>query len=63
MKNIKAQEKSGSQLAATLPGDRQQPQLFSSLELFGNNNEIMICHKGEIYRIKITRNDKLIMNK
>ena len=38
-------------------------KLYNSPELFGNKNEIMICHKGDIYRVRITRNDKLIMNK
>ena len=38
-------------------------KLYNSPELFGSKNEIMICHKGEIYRVRITRNDKLIMNK
>lgn len=38
-------------------------QVFDSLELFGKNNEIQIMHEGEVYRIRITRNGKLIMNK
>lgn len=38
-------------------------KLFSSPELFGDSNEIKIDHEGEIYRIRITRNGKLIMNK
>ena len=41
----------------------QKKRLFDSPVLFGNQNEIIICHKGEEYRIKITRNGKLVMNK
>jgi hemin uptake protein HemP len=41
---------------------RQIP-LFRSSDLFGDQHEIMICHRGEIYTIRITRNGKLIMNK
>ena len=39
------------------------PRLYTSPELFGDQSEIRICHEGEIYRIRITRNGKLIMNK
>ena len=38
-------------------------KLYDSLDLFGNQCEIKIRHKGEMYRIRITRNGKLIMNK
>lgn len=38
-------------------------QFFNSAQLFGKNNEIQIMHEGELYRIRITRNGKLIMNK
>lgn len=40
-----------------------RPPLFHSPDLFGDQTEIRIDHKGEIYRIRITRNGKLIMNK
>jgi hemin uptake protein HemP len=40
-----------------------EPKLYDSLGLFGNQCEIRIRHKGETYRIRITRNGKLIMNK
>jgi len=43
--------------------EKKLVELYESPELFGKRNEIMICHKGDIYRIRITRNDKLIMNK
>ena len=40
-----------------------QPRLLESSQLFGRNNEVMISHEGSIYRLRITRNGKLIMNK
>ncbi len=40
-----------------------QPRLLESSQLFGRNNEVMIRHEGSIYRLRITRNGKLIMNK
>lgn len=39
------------------------PKVYESPQLFGSNNEIQINHEGELYRIRITRNGKLIMNK
>ena len=44
-------------------GDEKPPELFESHELFGNRSEIMIRHEGQLYRIRITRNGKLVMNK
>jgi hemin uptake protein HemP len=39
------------------------PKVYESPQLFDGNNEIRIKHAGELYRIRITRNGKLIMNK
>ena len=56
----------------------QRPSLFASLstlrtqvsktrlkseDLFRNGCELIIEHRGEEYRLKLTRNDKLILNK
>ncbi len=41
----------------------KQFKRYNSNELFEGRNEIEINHKGELYRIRITRNGKLIMNK
>jgi len=41
----------------------QQIPLIDSSQLFGKEKEIMIRHEGAIYRLRITRNGKLIMNK
>ena len=40
-----------------------KPKVYESLQLFGSHNEIQINHGGKLYRIRITRNGKLIMNK
>jgi hemin uptake protein HemP len=34
-----------------------------SSELFKSGSELIIEHRGEEYRLKLTRNDKLILNK
>ena len=46
-----------------MSGAEQQVLLIESSRLFGESNEIMIRHEGAIYRLRITRNGKLIMNK
>jgi len=37
--------------------------VFDSAQLFGAANEIGIMHQGSLYRLKITRQGKLILNK
>ena len=39
----------------------QQP--LASRSLFGERKEIVILHDGEEYRLRITRNNKLILTK
>uniref|UniRef100_UPI00339D5D78 hemin uptake protein HemP n=1 Tax=Aquibium sp. A9E412 TaxID=2976767 RepID=UPI00339D5D78 len=39
------------------------PRVYSSRELFGQAQEITIEHGGQAYRLKITRQGKLILNK
>lgn len=36
---------------------------FESAELFDGQREVQIRHKGALYRLKITRQGKLILNK
>ncbi len=38
-------------------------KVYISNQLFGNQKEILINHQGEEYKIIITRNGKLVMNK
>jgi hemin uptake protein HemP len=47
----------------SLPPETDSPRIFDSEELLGGRQEILIRHHGEIYRLRLTRNDKLILNK
>ena len=38
-------------------------RIVESRDLFRGENEILIAHDGAIYRMKITRQGKLILNK
>ncbi len=52
--------------AATIPRSTMQGQtqrVVESRDLFCGANEILIAHDGSIYRMKITRQGKLILNK
>jgi hemin uptake protein HemP len=40
-----------------------QHRIVESADLFLGTNEIMIRHDGLVYRLKITRQGKLILNK
>ena len=40
-----------------------QHRIVESADLFHGTNEIMIRHDGSVYRLKITRQGKLILNK
>lgn len=45
--------------SAGLPGSRA----LSSARLFGGRREIVIVHRGQEYRLRITKADKLILTK
>ncbi len=47
----------------TEPPDRADPPEISSEILFGNEKTVIIRHSGQTYRLQITRNDKLILQK
>lgn len=52
--------------AAVIPRSTMQGQaqrIVESRDLFCGENEILIAHDGSIYRMKITRQGKLILNK
>ena len=38
-------------------------RVLEANELFGDENEIGIIHKGAMYRLRVTRGGKLILNK
>jgi hemin uptake protein HemP len=46
-----------------LGDDRAEPRHVQSRELFAGRTEICIEHEGSVYRLKITRQGKLILNK
>ncbi|HEY4200691.1 MAG TPA: hemin uptake protein HemP [Devosiaceae bacterium] len=41
----------------------QGPRRFNTAELFGEATEVEIEHEDALYRLKITRQGKLILNK
>lgn len=47
---------------ASLPASQTQ-RVVESRDLFRGESEILISHDGAIYRMKITRQGKLILNK
>lgn len=51
---------SAPRMAASLPS---QMPVVESRQLFGSASEIGIVHQGSLYRLKITRQGKLILNK
>lgn len=56
-----------SNLPAEQPENREEPQTssetISSDDLFHGTREIRIRHAGEVYRLRLTRNGKLILHK
>ena len=47
------------------PVDRELPrdEIVSSKELLKGRRELLIAHQGEVYRLRLTRQDKLIFHK
>jgi len=39
------------------------PQRIGSVQLLAGGNELVIEHAGQEYRLRLTRNDKLILTK
>ncbi|MEP7043940.1 MAG: hemin uptake protein HemP [Dokdonella sp.] len=42
---------------------RNAPQRIGSVQLLAGGNELVIEHAGQEYRLRLTRNDKLILTK
>jgi hemin uptake protein HemP len=40
-----------------------QPKTIASKDLLGDQQEILILHAGEQYRLRLTRQNKLILTK
>jgi len=49
-------------IATALDVPPGQP-VFTTEQLFGGTNEIAIVHQGLTYRLRITRQGKLVLNK
>lgn len=48
----------------SVPMQRPDPRpRLHSRELFRDTQELIIEHRGQEYRLRLTRNDKLILNK
>ena len=49
------------------PGERQsstrQPRVWQSVEIFQGAKVVLIEHQGEVYQLRVTRQNKLILNK
>lgn len=68
MKRVKSQENNQPSPAGekATPGGRgsgKTPRKILSSELFAGDSELTIVHAEEHYRLRITRNDKLILTK
>ncbi|WP_127475771.1 hemin uptake protein HemP [Sulfurivermis fontis] len=48
---------------STPSGERRTTQRVYSAELLGHSRELVILHRGEEYRLRITGNDKLLLTK
>jgi hemin uptake protein HemP len=60
MREVLMENREGSPAPqAPPPGKR----IMTSEELFGGANEVIIRHAGEEYRLRVTKNDKLILTK
>jgi len=64
MNDVPAPERSSTPAVATAAAfEREQPRLIRSEELFAGERVVLIQHAGEQYRLLITRNDRLILQK
>ena len=54
------EKKRESSQAAKLPF---KERVLQSADLFQGRREVLILHEGETYRLRLTKNDKLILHK
>jgi hemin uptake protein HemP len=59
----KRPEAAGSPLAPAGTGSAKSSPVYSTKTLFAGTNEVLIRHEEDIYRLRITRNRKLILTK
>ncbi|MCA9224988.1 MAG: hemin uptake protein HemP [Planctomycetales bacterium] len=62
-KDRAAEERLDKADSHSLPQVFGQTRVWTSDELFGQHNEILIVHNDQVYRLRRTRNGKLIMCK
>jgi hemin uptake protein HemP len=43
--------------------DRQPYTVLDTRTLFARDRQLLICHRGQYYRLQLTQNDKLILVK
>lgn len=48
---------------AAAPMPPQPRPIYTTAQLFDGANEITIMHRGEVYQLRITRQEKLILTK
>lgn len=64
MKRNEQEKKQIGEIVGELKTSRNEPiKMYSTDVLFDNDNEIIIQHEEESYRLRITRNRKLILTK
>ena len=52
-----------SEGAASRPAGSTPPREIPSDQIFAGTHEVLIRHAGEVYRLRLTRNGKLILHK
>lgn len=53
----------GSDKASTDAAGDRQPRTVASSEILQGDRKVLIVHGSEVYRLLVTRNDKLILQK
>ena len=59
----KREEMKTVELAMRSAPPKEEAPVLESNALFGENREIAIRHEGQVYRLRITRYGKLVLNK
>ena len=57
------QEQAKNDTGKAAAGASRSPREIPSDQLFHGAKEVLILHRGEVYRLRKTRNGKLILNK
>lgn len=61
--NEMANNETSKQEKETQPDAKDAPKMVPAAQIFAGAREICIEHDGEIYRLRITRRNKLILQK